>query len=124
MRESMPTRLRDYYRTHLNKDFFAAFVEQDGAVVAVAFLTVGEMPANVFTPTGKYGTILNVLTYPEHRKKGYATQALELLIDKAQDEDLSFLQLSASDMGKSVYERLGFKPDEKAGFTNMRLLLV
>ncbi len=124
MREDMRTRLASYYQAHLNRDFFVAFVETDGDVVSAAFLAVSEMPANVFTPTGKYGTILNVLTYPEHRKKGCASKALELLIDKAKEEDLSFLRLSASDMGKSLYERLGFGHDEKPGFTHMRLILI
>jgi len=124
MRQDMPTRLRAYYRAHLNKDFFVSFVGLDGSVVSAAFLTVNEMPANVFAPTGRYGTLLNVLTYPEHREKGCASKALALLIDKAKEEDLSYLQLSASDMGRSLYERLGFRPDDKPGFTHMRLILI
>ncbi len=124
LKERMDAQLRAYYPAHLNKDFFVAFAEIDGAVVSVAFLTVNEMPANMFAPTGIYGTILNVLTYPEHRRKGCASKVLELLITKAKEENLSFIQLSASDMGKSVYEKLGFKPEEKQGSTNMRLSLV
>ena len=121
-RDILP-QLRGYYRMHLNKDFFVSFAETDGEVASVAFLTICEMPANISTPTGKYGRILNVLTYPEHRRKGYSTQALGLLIQKAKDENLSCLQLSASDMGKPLYEKLGFKPSAKPGFTDMQLTL-
>ena len=124
MKADIRAQMTNYYKAHLNKDFYAAFAEADGAVASTAFLTISEMPANIFTPTGKYGTILNVLTYSEHRRKGYSTRVLKLLIQKAKEENLSRLQLSASEMGKPVYERLGFKPSAKPGFTDMTLTLI
>ena len=124
LKADIRVQLTDYYKAHLNQDFYAAFAVADGAVVSAAFLTINEMPANIATPTGKYGVIRNVLTYPEHRRKGYSTKVLELLIQKAKDENLSCLQLSASEMGKPVYERLGFKPSVKPGFTDMMLPLL
>lgn len=124
MRQELHLRLCCYYKAHINEDFYVSFAEIEGKIVSVAFLTISEMPANVFAPSGKYGTILNVLTYPGHRRMGYSTKALELLIKKAKEKDLSFLQISASDMGRTVYERLGFRPAEYYGFTHMRLPLV
>lgn len=123
-RHLIRSQLQQYCPKHLNHDFFAAFIkDEDGNVLSVAFIVILEKPANLSFPTGKTGMILNVLTYPKFRGKGYATQVLNLLIDKAKEEDVSFIELSASELGKPLYEKLGFKKLE-SHFTEMRLSLL
>lgn len=118
------SQLQQYYQERLNRDFFAVFAENnDRAIVSVAFLVISEKPANLSFPTGKTGMLLNVLTYPEFRSMGYATQVLNLLIDKAKEENLSFIQLSASESGRTLYEKLGFIKSE-SHFTEMKLPLL
>lgn len=118
------SQLRQYYKEHLNRDFFAALAENDDkSVVSVAFLVTSEKPANLSFPTGKTGLMLNVFTYPTFRRKGYATQILNLLIDKAKEVNLSFIELSASELGKPLYEKLGFKKSE-SHFTEMKLPII
>ena len=121
--QSFKKTLEQYYHDHLNKDFFAALVERDGDFAATAFLTINRMPANVFTPTGANALILNVLTYPAHRRNGCATLALNTLIDIAGQHNVSHIKLSASEMGRPVYEKLGFKVDVPTQFTPMKLEL-
>ena len=124
--------LRQYYLKYLNTDFFAALVEVDNKIASVAFLAISAKPANLSFPTGKTGMILNVLTYPEHRKKGYATATMNLLLEKAKKENLSYIELVASQSGKSLYQKLGFtepKPSEQPAessewFTEMKLSLL
>ena len=116
--------LRRYYPAHLGRDFFAAFMEADGDIASVAFLAVAEMPANLGTPTGKYGTVLNVHTYLGYRRKGYAAAALNAIIDIAKEQNLSYVGLSASEAGKLLYEKLGFREPEPSHFTEMRLSLI
>lgn len=117
--------LQQYYQEHLNRDFFAAFAENnEKAIASVAFLVISENPANLSWPTGKTGMMLNVLTYPEFRRKGYATQVLKLLIDKAKEKNLSFIELSASELGKPLYKKLGFRIIEASHFTEMKLPLL
>ena len=117
--------LRQYYSKYLNTDFYAAFVEIDNEIVSVAFLAVSNKPANLSFPTGKTGTIFNVLTYPEYRNRGYATSIMKLLLDEAKKQDLSYVDLSSSESGKSLYQKLGFKESKpSAHFTNMKLSLL
>lgn len=126
-RVSISSQLQQYYSKHLNLDFFAALVEDDsGNVISTAFLAISEVPANLLSfPTGRTGTILNVLTYPGYRRMGYATNALNLLIDEAKRQNLSYIELSASELGKPLYEKLGFKePQPSAHFTKMKLSLL
>ena len=115
--------LRRYLAEHLNGDCFVAVAEEDGAIVSAAFLTIFEKPANSSWPTGKTGTIFNVLTYPEYRKKGCAGAVMRMLIEEAKRQNLSFIELSASDEGRPVYEELGFLKMKPSGMTEMKLQL-
>ncbi len=125
MRDMIGSRLRQYYLKHLNVDFFAAFMEDDnGDIVSTAFLVIFEKPANLSWPTGKTGLILNVLTYPEYRRMGYATSILNLLIDLAKKQGVSYIELSASDLGKSLYKKLGFQEHKSSDYAEMRMSLL
>jgi GNAT superfamily N-acetyltransferase len=125
-RETISSRLHLYYSKHINLDFFAAFVEDDfGNIVSTSFLAISEKPANIFSfPTGKTGTILNVFTYPKYRRVGYATMTLNLLIEEAKRQNLSYLELSASDSGKPLYKKLGFQELIHSHFTEMKMSLL
>jgi len=123
--EVIEKNLREYYSKHLNNDFFVALVEVDNEIASIAFLAVSAKPANLSFPTGKTGTVLNVLTYPNYRKKGYATMSMNLLIEIAKAQSLSYVELSASESGKSLYQRLGFKEKEASEhFIGMKLSLM
>lgn len=116
--------LRDYYERHLNRDFFAALAEVDGHIAACSYLVIHERPANYRFPTGKTGEILNVFTYTEYRFNGYATATLKCLIEKAAQENASFIELSATSSGKPVYEKLGFEVAASSHSTEMILTLI
>lgn len=116
--------LWQYFTKHINIDFFAAIVEENDQILSLAFLAVSEKPANLSFPTGKTGTILNVLTYPEYRKMGYATQTMSTLIEEARQQNLSFIELSASELGKPLYQKLGFREKNPSHFTEMKMSLI
>lgn len=117
------SQLKEYYPKHLESDFIAYIAETDSNIIAAAFLVIKEVPANPAFITGKTGTILNVFTYPEYRKKGIATKLLELVIEEAKIQNLSFIELSATESGKPLYEKLGFQTRQPSKYTEMRLNL-
>lgn len=123
-RQSIEAQLRQYYAAHLGVDFFAAFVEEDNYIVSVAALCISEKPANLVVPTGKTGTIMNVLTYPAYRRRGHAARTVSLLVEEGKRHGLSHIELMASEMGRGVYARLGFQEKEPSPYTDMRLPLV
>jgi len=57
---------------------------------------------------GRQGTIVNVFTEPQWRRRGIAGRLVEEIIAWSKNECLDRLLLHASDDGRSVYERLGF----------------
>ena len=57
---------------------------------------------------GRRGTIVNVFTEPQWRRRGIAGRLVKEIIAWSKNECLDRLLLHASDDGRSVYERLGF----------------
>jgi GNAT superfamily N-acetyltransferase len=66
-------------------------------------------PVNASTVgEGLQGTVVNVFTEPQWRRRGIAGLLMKEIITWSKDEHLDRLLLHASDEGRSVYERLGF----------------
>jgi GNAT superfamily N-acetyltransferase len=66
-------------------------------------------PVNASTVgEGRQGTVVNVFTEPQWRRRGIAGLLMKEIITWSKDEHLDRLLLHASDEGRSVYERLGF----------------
>jgi len=101
--------LADYFTRHINLDFWGYFAEIDGEIASVIHLVMMERPANPRLRTGKIGMILNVYTKPQYRKRGLASLLLKEAIKDAEEFGASVLELQASDMGRHVYEQLGFE---------------
>lgn len=116
-------RLRDalpqYFRKHLNHDLFAYVVREGEEILACAFLLVIEKPMSPAFMTGKTGTVLNVYTRPEHRKKGYGKQLMNALLEGAKAMGLSVVELKATEDGYHLYKSVGFE-DVVSKYHNMR----
>ena len=87
----------------------AAIVEQDGKAVSTGILGVYENPPSPSRPNGRFASIVSVWTYPEYRRQGYAGLVMEMLKLKARENDAAYIELSATPMGRPLYEKLGFK---------------
>ena len=101
--------LKSYFERHLNRDCYAAIVEQDGKAVSTGILGVYENPPSPSRPNGRFASIVSVWTYPEYRRQGYAGLVMEMLKLKARENDAAYIELSATPMGRPLYEKLGFK---------------
>jgi GNAT superfamily N-acetyltransferase len=66
-------------------------------------------PVNVSTiGEGRQGTIVNVFTEPQWRRRGIAGLLVKEIIAWSRNEQLDRLILHASNEGRSIYEKLGF----------------
>lgn len=120
-RKNILARLPGYFWKGLeDKSFLAVLAEVDGDVVSVAYLAICNKPASVVFPTGKIGTLLNVLTYPQHRRKGYAFLVVSRLVEEARKLGVDSIDLTATQEGKSLYDQLGFQESTRP---EMRLRL-
>lgn len=74
-------------------------IEAGGEIVSTATAVVN--PAGI-------GWIGMVLTHPEHRGHGYATQLLRTSIAHLEARGVATMKLDATDLGEPLYRKLGF----------------
>jgi len=108
---TITSQLQDYFKKLLNQDFFAFVCEENEVIVSTVFLVIFEKPANPSFLTGLTGTILNVYTLPQYRKRGIASTLIKMALEHAKQKKLSYVDLKATQAGYSLYSKLGFIPD-------------
>jgi len=107
---AIKNQLKEYFFQHIsNNTFIGILAEINGRIVSTAYLAISEKPANPAFITGITGTLLNVLTYHEYRRKGIATKVIAKVIEEAKKAGVSYIGLSATSDGKYLYEKMGFK---------------
>jgi GNAT superfamily N-acetyltransferase len=106
--------LAEYLRRSLSVESFLAWlVVEDGHVVSTSGMVVYErMVRSHGAGVGLEGYVLNVYTYPEHRRRGYGRLGMEALMVCAKERDIR-LTLLATDDGRPMYESLGFRHDDR-----------
>jgi GNAT superfamily N-acetyltransferase len=122
-RDKFAVQIKDYFDRHLNSDcesFLA--LDDDGEFVSVVVMIECEKPANRAFKNGKTAMLMNVYTKPEYRRKGIASRLLDVVIIYARNQKISCIDLSATVMGRPLYEKHGFKTRGN-GNSEMRLKL-
>ncbi len=114
LKEALP----QYFRKHLNQDLFVYVAREADQILACAFLLIVEKPMSPAFITGKTGTVLNVYTKPEYRKRGYGKQLMNALLEDAKAKELSVVELKATEDGYHLYKSVGFV-DVVAKYHNM-----
>ncbi|MDO4806471.1 MAG: GNAT family N-acetyltransferase [Coriobacteriales bacterium] len=94
-------------------------VEEDGEIVATAGLVYMPFPPTYANPVGARGYVTNMYTTPRHRGRGIASCLLVKLLDDARARGVRKVLLCASEMGKPVYLRCGFR--ENGGWMELDL---
>jgi GNAT superfamily N-acetyltransferase len=82
--------------------------EEPGSLAACAFGTLEYRLGGPGNPSGRVGYIFNVVTDPEHRRKGYSRRCVIALLDWYRDRGVRTIDLRASADGEPLYRSLGF----------------
>ena len=83
--------------------------EENGRVVAGAGLLFMDFPPHWMDPEPVRAYLLNVYVDPEFRGRGLARELLEIATNDAQQRGIKVMSLHASEFGRPLYERNGFK---------------
>lgn len=105
------TVLPDYFSRHLGNDLTVFVADDGGRIAAAVFLMISEKPANPRFPRGMTGTVMNVFTRREYRRRGIAGALMKMLIEYAENAQLDIIELKASESGYPLYKKLGFEED-------------
>ena len=115
---ALRTQLEEYFPAHLDRDIFGFLCFDGDKAVSMVLLYIMDKPAFVTTPSGKSGTLLSVVTLPEHRKRGIAGKLVKMALEKAKQLGADFVELQATADGAPLYKKIGFK-DKESHYTPM-----
>jgi GNAT superfamily N-acetyltransferase len=99
-----------YYERHLgDPDQATVFVVVDGRKAGCGTIMFQERPVSIKYSTNTTAYILNVYVLPEYRRMGIATMVMEELRQLAKAAGVRRIGLHASEAGRPVYEKLGYR---------------
>ena len=81
---------------------------KNGKAVACASMSYIEMMPTFSHPTGNRAHLMNVYTNTDYRRRGVARRLVQILIDEAKGTGVTEISLDATDLGRPLYEALGF----------------
>ena len=107
---AMSAAFLDWVRPKLaSGEYFGWFAESEGRVVSGIGMMLLDWPPHPLHLEPLRGYILNVYTEPEWRGRGLAKRLTGLAMDAARERKLNLTILHATEMGKPLYAKLGFK---------------
>ena len=85
-------------------------IDVAGQIVATGIGALELGVPNPFCPRGRTVRLANVITHPEHRRRGYGTLVINDVTEWARSIDADRIDLSATPEGQRIYQRAGFVP--------------
>lgn len=82
--------------------------EDEEMVVGTAIIFYYQSVPSAFNMTGRNAYVTSMYVKEEYRRKGIATTMLKKLIDVSNQKGYPIIMLNASEMGKTLYNKLGF----------------
>jgi GNAT superfamily N-acetyltransferase len=121
-RESLPqfeSASRRYFETALKDGgYFGLFAEFSGQIAGGGGVVMADWPGSPLNLEPRRAWLLNIYVEPQHRRQGLAKAITQALIEWCRQNGFGSVALHASEYGRELYEKLGFRPTNE-----MRLLL-
>jgi GNAT superfamily N-acetyltransferase len=102
---------QQYFRSALQDgSYFGLWGQIDGEIIAGGGVVIAPWPGSPLNFEPRRAWILNIYVEPEHRRQGYARIITEALVSWCRENGFQSVSLHASEYGRSLYEKLGFRP--------------
>jgi len=103
-----------FARAHLQDGSLKAWVvESAGQIVACGTLLVLPHIPNPIEPTRRTARLFGMYTLPENRCRGLGRRIVEQAIEYCKTQGIKRIVLTASPMGRPLYESLGFETSKE-----------
>lgn len=110
--EELVTYSKEYFEKG-DQTTVLALNEANGNVIGCATLCYMEMMPTFSHPTGKRAHLMNVYTNQDYRRQGVAMKMMEMLIAEARNRGVTEISLDATETGRPLYEKCGFKKSDE-----------
>jgi GNAT superfamily N-acetyltransferase len=110
--EWMDAAAREYFSTAVADGSYRGFMAVcgSGEVVGGGGIVISAWPGSYHQRAPRRAMILNMYVEREYRSRGIARALMVSMIAWCREEDFVRVGLHASDEGRPLYEKLGFKP--------------
>jgi len=111
----MEAAAKEYFQAALADGSYRGFLAEDnsGAVVGGGGIVVSPWPGVVGQRQPRRAMILNMYVESAQRRKGIALALMEAMIAWCRENEFACVSLHASEQGRGLYEKLGFKPTDE-----------
>ena len=86
----------------------------EGKVIGCASISYIWIMPTFSHPGGKRAHLMNVYTNRAYRRQGIAQKMVGMLLEEARSKGVTEVSLDATESGRPLYERLGFKNSSEA----------
>ena len=101
---------REYF---LNGDQITVLAAHGAKIVGCASICFIEIMPTFAHPTGKRAHLMNVYTDSAYRRQGIAFTMTNMLIEAAWNRGVTEISLDATESGRSLYRKCGFKDSDE-----------
>jgi GNAT superfamily N-acetyltransferase len=113
-REEAEAATRAYITEGMCRGNYVGYIGRlDGRLACAAALLIYKLPPMTNRIDRTQGHVLNVFTYPEFRRRGYANEMMGFLAEDARRRGIFRLYLNATRMGEPLYRAIGFHEQEE-----------
>ena len=88
-------------------------VEEQTEIIATGAIVIYDFPPSYTNKSGKKAYVTNMYTKIDYRGKGIATGLFTKLVDEAKSLGITKMWLGASQLGRPVYKKFGFKETDE-----------
>ena len=100
----------EYFTNALSDSTFISWIALDNdVIIATSGLSFSVVPPSFNILDGRVAYIMNMYTFPNYRHRGIATELFRKIVEEAKCLGYKKMTLNATDEGKALYEKHGFK---------------
>lgn len=109
----------DYFINGNQDTVIAIDEENENKIIGCATLSYIYIMPTFSHPSGKRGHLMNVYTNENYRRQGIAQKMINMLLEEAKKRKLTEISLDATEMGKPLYEKIGFIKNDSGMIFNL-----
>ncbi len=108
---------RRWLRENTQRGIMRSWLAQsDGKIIGTVSCRIRDTSPREFDLIGKEAYVHNLYVEPAYRNRGIGRSLMQVLLDWCKDNGYTRVALRASEMGRPLYERMGFVADRSMAY--------
>lgn len=104
--------VREFLASSSARDVDCYLATEDGKIVGGCAVSIQRVLPSYKNRMGLHAYLHNMYVEPDYRGRGIATALLEFILETYRKRGVDRFELHASEMGRPLYERMGFEKSD------------